>query len=169
MDVYGHEKSCSVHHSGARTEGRMRDFHIPKHHGFSDGIVADTLAEPATAPSLWLSSVSFLRSQKAPLQLWLPTVLLDFQEYVCFLIKGTNTTCSSPSPASFCFEPCCDAWSYGSLLAAAWEKGQDDCRVAGSCIIHLLTGSTCFQIACFGRKYQPLLINFPAVRSPKHS
>ena len=42
------------------------------------------LADPATVSNLWFSSSSYFRSWKDPLQPWLPTMLLDFQEYVCF-------------------------------------------------------------------------------------
>lgn len=122
-----------VHHPGARTERKTRGFNIPTRDGCADVSCGreSQLAEPATVPSLWLSSSSCFKSWKASLPWSLPTLLLDFQEYVCFLIKGTNTTGSSPSPASSCLEHGHDAWSRRSHLPAAGGKGQDDHRVAG--------------------------------------
>lgn len=101
--------------------------------------------------------------------LWLPTMLLDFQEYVCFLIKGTNTTGSSPSPASSCLEHGHDAGSRRSHLPAARGKGQGDHRVAGSPLIHPATALPASRFLVWREKCKPLLIKCSVVHSPKHS
>lgn len=110
------------------------------------------LAEPATVPNLWFFSSSCFRSWKDPLQLWLPAMLLYFQEYVCSPDKRDRRNWLQPFPYFFlpwtltwCLElqqpSCCTMrerprWSQSSWL----------------CIIHPATAATYFQIPCFGRK-----------------
>lgn len=69
-----------------------------------------------------------------------------------FLIKGTNRTGSSPSPASSCPEHCSDAWSRSSLLPAPRGKGQDDYQAAGSLTHSPSNSSYLLPDSLFGEK-----------------
>lgn len=75
----------SVHHSGARSKGRTRDFNIPNTVDFLTFLAADlTNGLSQQLLATFDSSSSYFRSRKAPPQLWLPIMRLDFQEYVHF-------------------------------------------------------------------------------------
>lgn len=80
-------------------------------------------------------------------------MLLGFQEYVCFLIKGTNTTGPSPDPAR----------SGSGRLAAAGEKGPEG--PAGSHTGHPVTAD-CPE-ALFGEQMGATLNQPARCREPR--
>ena len=93
---------------------RMRGFAIPKHYGCSDvlGQIEPLGWASYCSQPLTLSSSSCFKSWEASTKLRLPTMLLDFQEYVCFSDKRDKQNWFQPFPCLFlpwtlqrCLEP----------------------------------------------------------------